>query len=517
MFDLSKLRGAPLKAKGHVRIDYKDPITGKVLERIEGDNHVFVNQFFATSFQTQNLAATLLLTDGQAALDTDLPWIPGKPIGYAEPNSAASGLFHGAYRASDSYINRITQNGVESLYVYDFLTSQIPDPIRYVGLTGAYRVGHGTTPFQYRWPRDNFAGIYDVERKRLLYNGTCSLSSAAGGDGTLYIDVLKNESGAAGQRINLFSLCDSPDNYWAVDEGQTEDTRGYFATWGYDYENQRIVLKLTRYFLEHWREYVSGSYRYYYTYKFRDDFWTISIDGSEVYQHFSYSWNAIENCYSGSSDWKGSSWQYYYHFWTGDYAPNYCRLYGDKLYGFSQLKEDYTRESSRVALYIYKYDITTGEITWSRYSGGDRWFVTEAASKLYCYKGYTWGQGYYGDTSEFQYQGTRVYTNWGVAVDFMGTIPMYDVYTDSVYTSCPVIENSRPYDDYYLIEKGQTNVYGNTWNLKPLITTNTFYPDNNRATMTLPFAYTAYKLPADAPVRPENSAVTIAYGLSITW
>lgn len=33
----------------------------------------------------------------------------------------------------------------------------------------------------------------------------------------------------------------------------------------------------------------------------------------------------------------------------------------------------------------------------------------------------------------------------------------------------------------------------------------------------MPFAYTAYKLPSDAPERPENSAVTIAYGLTINW
>ena len=48
--DLQKhLIGAELH--GHCRVDYTDPITGKVLERVEGDNHVFMDQFMAQDFQ----------------------------------------------------------------------------------------------------------------------------------------------------------------------------------------------------------------------------------------------------------------------------------------------------------------------------------------------------------------------------------------------------------------------------------------------------------------------------------
>lgn len=83
--DLQKhLIGAELH--GHCRVDYTDPITGKVLERVEGDNHVFMDQFMAQDFQGQALSAALLITNGEQSLDTDLPYLPGTPIGYGTPH-----------------------------------------------------------------------------------------------------------------------------------------------------------------------------------------------------------------------------------------------------------------------------------------------------------------------------------------------------------------------------------------------------------------------------------------------
>ena len=90
-----------LDAHGHCRIDYTDPLTGKVLERVEGDNHVFVDQF-VNNFQNTALRSTLLLTDGKSDLDTDFPWIPGNPIGYGNIDSSATGIYLGSYRSVDS-------------------------------------------------------------------------------------------------------------------------------------------------------------------------------------------------------------------------------------------------------------------------------------------------------------------------------------------------------------------------------------------------------------------------------
>lgn len=489
--DLQKhLIGAELH--GHCRIDYTDPITGKVLERIEGDNHVFMDQFMAQSFQSNALSSALLITNGEKELDTDLPWIPGTPIGYGTPSSEATGIYQGSFRQVDSYRNRITQQGVTSLYVYDFLTTQIPDVIRYVGLTASGQTGVNTTPFTYRWPRDDCYGIYDIERKVLFFGGTCSLSNNAGGDGSLYIYKILNEPTAVAEKIDLFALCERPDNYWTADEGYGGYSTSYAATWGYDYENQTIVLKLMRYYTQRrW----DGN-RYWYQTKFKDDFWVISKDGTEVLKHFQYKWTADERTDT-------SSWQYDYHFWTGNGFPSYVRLYGDKIYGFSQTAPEYGATQYSNVFYVYQYDITTGDISYERYDTGHNGShpLMTCDYILYCYKGYTFASGYAG----------RYDTSWGFTSTRMGVIPMYDVYTEDFYTNCPVAVDSY-YGSRRLIEKGQTSVYGKTWNIKPYLN-----GDDRTATMAMPFAYTAYQLPSDAPVRPENSAVTIAYGLTVKW
>ena len=491
MRDLTDLQRHLIGAElhGHCRVDYTDPITGKVLERVEGDNHVFMDQFMAQDFQGQALSAALLITNGEQSLDTDLPYLPGTPIGYGTPSSEATGIYQGSFRSVDSYRNRITQQGITNLYVYDFLTTQIPDTIRYVGLTAAGQTGVNTTPFTYRWPRNKCDGIYDIERKIMLYRGTCSLSDSAGGDGQLYIYKITNEPTEVAKQIDLFALCEKPDNYWPTIDGWSNYTQGYQATWGYDYENQTIVLKLMRYCIRRRYDYVT-----YYS----DDFWVISKDGSEVVKHFQYKWNTEERTDTSSS------WKKDYHFWTGNGFPAYTRLYGDKLYAFSRTAPNNQDAQYNNVFYVYQYDITTGDISYERYNTGHNashpLMTTEYT--LYCYKGYTFASC----------NNNRYNANYGFTSTLMGVCPMYDVYTDDFYTNCPVANYYYSDDGSYLIEKGQTSVYGKTWNVKPPISS-----DDSIAKASMPFAYTAYQLPSDAPVRPANSAVTIAYGLEIKW
>jgi hypothetical protein len=500
MRDLTDLQRHLIGAElhGHCRVDYTDPITGKVLERVEGDNHVFMDQFMAQDFQGQALSAALLITNGEQSLDTDLPYLPGTPIGYSTPSSEATGIYQGSFRSVDSYRNRITQQGITNLYVYDFLTTQIPDIIRYVGLTAAGQTGVNTTPFTYRWPRNNCDGIYDIERKIMLYRGTCSLSNSAGGDGQLYIYKITNEPTEVAKQIDLFALCEKPDNYWPTIDGWSNYTQGYQATWGYDYENQTIVLKLMRYCIRRRYEYISGISHYYYVTYYSDDFWVISKDGSEVVKHFQYKWNTEERTDTSSS------WQKDYHFWTGNGFPAYTRLYGDKLYAFSRTAPNNQDAQYNNVFYVYQYDITTGDISYERYNTGHNashpLMTTEYT--LHCYKGYTFASC----------NNNRYNANYGFTSTLMGVCPMYDVYTDDFYTNCPVANYYYSDDGSYLIEKGQTSVYGKTWNVKPPISS-----DDSIAKASMPFAYTAYQLPSDAPVRPANSAVTIAYGLEIKW
>lgn len=492
MRDLTDLQRHLIGAElhGHCRVDYTDPITGKVLERVEGDNHVFMDQFMAQDFQGQALRSALLITNGEQTLDTDLPYLPGTPIGYGTPSSEATGIYQGSFRSVDSYRNRITQQGITNLYVYDFLTTQIPDTIRYVGLTAAGQTGVNTTPFTYRWPRDSGTGIYDIERKVLLYGGTCSLSDSAGGDGQLYIYRLTNEPTSVAEKIDIFDLCERPDNYWSSLDGYGIDTRSYQATWGYDYENQTIILKLMRWCRRY--KYISGQ-GYHYMHYYIDDFWVISKDGTEVLKHFQYKRNSEDTTVA-------QSWQDDYQFWVGNSFPSYIRLYGDKVYGFSRTAPNYRDTQYNNVFYVYQYDITTGDISYERYNTGHNASHPLMSNEytLYCYKGYTFPSGYYNNYD----------TRWGMTSTRMGVIPMYDVYTEDFYTNCPTLQSNSS----QLIEKGQTSVYGKTWNLKPYLG-----DDDKTGTASMPFAYTAYQLPSDAPVRPANSAVTIAYGLEIKW
>lgn len=134
MLDRALLQGRDFDAQGHCRVDYTDPVTGKVLERIEGDNHVFIDQFTCSGFQ--GFQPMLLLSNGDVSYDADVPMIPGMPTGYGVVGSSATGTLQGGYRSVDSFNNRISRSGVTFQYVYDFLSTQIPLPINYVGLTG---------------------------------------------------------------------------------------------------------------------------------------------------------------------------------------------------------------------------------------------------------------------------------------------------------------------------------------------------------------------------------------------
>lgn len=529
MIEKTKVPISEMRVKGHCQVDYTDPVTGRVLERIEGDNHVFEDQFFARSFQEQCLQSTLLLTDGTAALDTSLPWIPGKPVGYANPSGAATGLFQGAYRASDSYIDVPTQNGTESLYVYDFLTSQIPGTIRYVGLTGAYRVGTAVTPFRFRWPRNNFAGIYDIARKRWIGNGSVSLSNNSGGDGTIKISTQLNNPGAGLAVLDVFDLLGSPDNYFnplsytdyrtKEPKAQTANGQGFAHTWFYDYENQHIGLRLIRYRWDWYYDYYEESLSersYFHTLRIVEDIWTFNLSGTTVYDHYTHSSTPVE-VYQNNSPNVPFDWYTYLGYYWGNYAPDYGRLYGNTLYSFSSTNPDYARDGDAIYQYVYTENIVSGSTSYEQISAGSRYPITEHSDMLYCYEGYTWGRLLYNDSNEFLIGGVWTDTGWGAAPNYMGVIPMYNVYDDSVYTWCPVGQQTRThsYETYSPIERGQTSVWGNVWNIKPYFSS--FSASGSIESMRMPFAYTAYRLPSSAPSRPSGSAVTIAYGLSVSW
>ena len=88
--------------------------------------------------------------------------------------------------------------------------------------------------------------------------------------------------------------------------------------------------------------------------------------------------------------------------------------------------------------------------------------------------------------------------------------PVVDTSDMSVFSyNAPQCDSS--YATRQQIQTGITNRFRKIWLRKES------YSDDSVGTAPMPFAYTAYKLPSDAPERPENSAVTIAYGLTINW
>lgn len=532
MIDISKVPKSEMQIKGHCRVDYTDPITGKVLERIEGDNHVFIDQFMAASFQDTCLNATLLVTDGTAELDTSLPWIPGKPIGYASPSSTAYGLFRGAYRASDSYVNSMSQSGVDSLYVYDFLTSQIPGTIRYVGLTGSDRVGLAQTPYRMRWPRDNYAGVYDIARKRWIGNLQVTLSKDSGGAGSLTVQTQTNEHGAVASTLDLFTLVGSPDNYFAPlsyteyntgdTKSQTRNQQGFWPLLFYDYENQRIGVRIRRYCWDYYYDYSATSpttRKYYHTLRIREDIWTVNLAGTTVSDHYTHSWTPTVELETNSNSAPYDAVSALPN-QVGGYAPDCGRLYGSNLITLSSYNPTHVRAYHDYQ-HVYKENIISGSFSNEAITAGDRYAVTEYSQILYCFGNYMWGPMYYvssGDNN-FVLNGTTVHTKWGLDTDYMGVVPMYDVDADAVYTWCPVGQTSTMSDTYLrgsLIQNGMTNIWSGTWAIKPYFGSG-YNANTSTAICDMPFAYTAYKLPSNAPSRPSGSAVTIAYGLSISW
>lgn len=495
MRDLSQLNGHAVDAHGHCRIDYTDPITGKVLERIEGDNHVFVNQFSTSLFQNQMPNATMLLTSGDIGLDTSLPYIPGIPCGYGDINSTATGIYRGAYRSTDSFLNRVSLNHVSNMYVYDFLSTQIPRKINYVGLTGQHGSGASYAPFMYKWTRANWCGMFDIKENVLYYGADVSLSSDVGGTGTIRIKMRHNVPDGTEKVIDLFDLCDRPDNsqYQNIDQPNPDKSynrtsKGYYAIWGYDPDNKHLCLKLTRYSAIYRTEYYNNSTHYFYVWGYRDDIWVFDEEGTQVINHYTHAWQT-------DNEVTGSSWQWYYGFWSGH---GYMLLKNETLIGISNMSQTYSyggREDGN--LYIHKYDIALGDKSCDQTELLSSEYLTLYGDRAYYYGQYFWGQGQYSS-----YQWTQP--------TFMRMGPMYDSENDQIYSYNAGGANYR--SAYGLIEVGQTNIFKKLWNYRDPSSS-----ENYTGQPLVPFAYTAYKLPSDAPERPENSAVTIAYGLTINW
>ena len=136
MKEIARLNYRPLEAEGRVRIDLTDPLTGRVVDRREGKNHVFT-QYLERGRLTLLNSIKTVLTDFTGTLDTTVPFLPGNIIGWGTPSTGSSGNYQGAYNSAGQVLYRYkpTSDSVYWKMVYDFTTSQANGTIGCIGLT----------------------------------------------------------------------------------------------------------------------------------------------------------------------------------------------------------------------------------------------------------------------------------------------------------------------------------------------------------------------------------------------
>lgn len=153
MKDFIKLKAKPSAAEGRVCIDLIDPYTGKVKDRVKGENRIFTDSLFS-GYQydwTNTLNyAYVCLNDTTIPINANIPYLFGQTVGYGIPNEDGSGLYRGAYNAANQVLKKMTLNSVRWKYQYDFTPAQANDgTIRVVGITSQYSTSHYNYSKQY--------------------------------------------------------------------------------------------------------------------------------------------------------------------------------------------------------------------------------------------------------------------------------------------------------------------------------------------------------------------------------
>lgn len=143
IIDFSKIKNLkPQAAVGKFCIDLTDPVTGKVLERMNGTNHVFEDVLYAGAGDTSWIDATsqawMVLNDSQLPIDPDMPYVMGQTVGYGRPSQSGSGLFRGAYNAANQKLAEWDFTSIRWKFQYDFTAPQAIGTIRQIGLTHQY-------------------------------------------------------------------------------------------------------------------------------------------------------------------------------------------------------------------------------------------------------------------------------------------------------------------------------------------------------------------------------------------
>lgn len=151
MYDLTELKlRKPIHAEGHPCIMLTDPITGKIKEKVEGKNQVFLDMLLCKTASLEwidNVSSVwTCLNDSTIPIDANIPYLLGQSVGYGKPTTAGTGNFRGSYNSANQVLARTTVASVYWKFQYDFLPSQANGVINSVGLTHQYKFNTAMKP-----------------------------------------------------------------------------------------------------------------------------------------------------------------------------------------------------------------------------------------------------------------------------------------------------------------------------------------------------------------------------------
>lgn len=138
--DKSRFKLPPAHAEGHFCIELKDPDTGKIKEKVQGQNHVFPDALFSQTSTWQSAVSSvyMVLSDDDTAVDNNFPYMLGNVVGYGVPSAGSSGNYRGAYNTTNQVLASMTPDMCRWKFQYDFTTAQANGTIKSIGLTNQY-------------------------------------------------------------------------------------------------------------------------------------------------------------------------------------------------------------------------------------------------------------------------------------------------------------------------------------------------------------------------------------------
>ena len=118
----------PAEAQGRFCIELKDPVTGKVKERVTEKNNIFTDSLFSYAYNGNSTYGfnwpdvlknlPLVLTDSTATIDPAFPFIRGNVIGRGFPTTSGSGNYQGAYNSANQVLGACTTSSARWKYQY---------------------------------------------------------------------------------------------------------------------------------------------------------------------------------------------------------------------------------------------------------------------------------------------------------------------------------------------------------------------------------------------------------------